>query len=76
MAKTLEIERQGVGTDFVAHEEPAVIQIRMMTRLGDPAVVGGQQVADLGHDADAVGAGDDQPESTHGVTPQTSKGPF
>ncbi|MCY1546861.1 hypothetical protein D9M68_828830 [compost metagenome] len=57
----------------MAHEEPTAVIIRVMTRLGDPAVVGGQKVTDLGHDTNAVRAGYDQAKSTHGKLQRNRK---
>ena len=46
--EAIQVERQRVGTDLVAHEEPAVIVVGMMAGFGDPAIVGGQEVTHLG----------------------------
>src|SRR5690606_29891774 len=74
LAEAVEVERQRVGANLVAHEEPANLVIRVVAGLGDPAIVGSQETADLGDDADAVRAGDHQPKSAHGKTPETSRG--
>ncbi|SVJ78820.1 Uncharacterised protein [Klebsiella pneumoniae] len=73
LAEAIQVERQRVGTDLVAHEEPAVIVVGMMAGFGDPAIVGGQEVTHLGNDPDPVGTGDHQPKSAHGYTPETSR---
>jgi hypothetical protein len=49
----------------MTHEKPATLIIGVVAGFGDPAIVGRQKVADFGHDADAVGARDDQPKSAH-----------
>ena len=65
LAESLKTKGQRVGTDFVTHEEPTAEIVRVMTRLGDPAVVGGQKVTDFGNDADPVRASNHQPKSAH-----------
>ncbi|MCY1437948.1 hypothetical protein D9M71_541290 [compost metagenome] len=73
LAKLLDAERQSVGTDFVAHEEPAAEIVGVMTRFGDPAVVGSQEITDFGNNANAVGASYHQPISAHEGDSRTSQ---
>ncbi|MNN36844.1 hypothetical protein D3C81_1507560 [compost metagenome] len=70
LAETVQIERQGIGADFMAHEEPATLVIRVVAGLGYPAVIGSQEVTDLGYDADAVRTGNHQTKCAHGGTLQ------
>src|SRR5690554_2018830 len=55
----------------MAHEEPAGEVVGMMAGLGNPAVIGCQQVTDLGHYAHAVGAGNYQTKGSHQVSLQS-----
>src|SRR5690554_7649448 len=54
----------------MAHEEPAGEVVGMMAGLSNPAVIGCQQVTDLGHYAHAVGAGNYQTKGSHQVSLQ------
>ncbi|MNO72606.1 hypothetical protein D3C76_635580 [compost metagenome] len=67
LAEYVQIERQGIGADFMAHEKPAAVIIGMMTGFGDPAVISGQEITHLGDDPNPVRTGDHQSESAHGV---------
>ena len=74
LIETVQVEGQRIGTDFMAHEKPAALRVRMVARFGDPAVVGRQEVTDLGDDAGAVRAGDYQPKSAHEQLQRISEG--
>jgi len=65
LAERLKTKGQRIGTDFVTHEEPTAEVVRVMARLGDPTIVGGQKVTDFGNDADPVRASNHQPKSAH-----------
>ncbi|MCY1430421.1 hypothetical protein D9M71_463700 [compost metagenome] len=73
LTKLLDAKRQRVSTDFVAHEEPAAEIVGMMARFGDPAVIGSQEITDLGNNADAVGASYHQPIGAHEGDSRTSQ---
>jgi hypothetical protein len=47
LAQGFDTERQRIGADFVTHEEPAALIVRVVARFGDPAVVGGQKLLTL-----------------------------
>lgn len=65
LAEGFDTERQRFGADFMAHEEPAAVLIRVVAGLVDPAIVQGQEITDFRHDAYAVGAGDHQTIGAH-----------
>ncbi len=61
----LDTEWQGFGADFMAHEEPTTLFIRVVAGFVDPAIVQGQEITDFRHDANTVGAGDHQTIGAH-----------
>ena len=72
LAETVEIERQRVGTNFVTHEEPATLIIRVVTGFGNPAVIGGEKVTHLGDNTHTIRTGNHQTKSAHAQTPDSS----
>jgi len=65
LTEPVEVERKRISADFMAHEEPAALVVGMVVGFRDPAIVGGEKVTDLGNNANAIGAGNHQPESAH-----------
>src|SRR5690606_5530176 len=60
----------------MAHEEPTGQVVRMVVGFSDPAIIGCQQITDLGHNPHAVGAGNYQSKGAHQINSRSHEGAF